>query len=49
MYGVVGTSAEVTSLATEFLPGQVNNATSHGLNPGVYACKALGFGFCLRQ
>jgi hypothetical protein len=45
MYGVVGTSAEVTSLATQFLPGQVNNATSHGLNPAVYACEALGLAF----
>jgi hypothetical protein len=45
MYSVVGTSAEVTSLATQFLPGQVNNATSYGLNPGVYACEALGLAF----
>jgi hypothetical protein len=36
MYGVVGTSTEVTALATQFLPAQVANAISHGYNPQVY-------------
>ena len=42
MYGMVGTSAEVTSLATQFLPDQVAFATQHGLNAQVYASEALG-------
>ena len=45
MYGVTGTSAEITSLTTNFLPPQVANATSLGLNPQVYACEALGLVF----
>ena len=45
MYNATGTSAEVTSLTTNFLPAQVANATSHGLNPQVYACEALGLAF----
>jgi hypothetical protein len=45
MYGAVGSSAEVTLLATQFLPAQVNNATSHGFNPLVYASEALGLAF----
>ena len=45
MYGVTGTSAEITLLTTNFLPAQVANATSHGLNPQVYACEALGLAF----
>jgi len=36
MYGVVGTSTEVTALATQCLPAQVANAISHGYNPQVY-------------
>ena len=31
MYGVVGTSTEVTLLATEFLPPQVAFAAAHGI------------------
>ena len=45
MYGAVGTSAEVTLLATQFLPAQVANATAHGYDPLVYACEALGLAF----
>jgi hypothetical protein len=45
MYGAVGTSAEITLLATQFLPGQVHNAISSGLNPLVYASEALGLAF----
>ena len=39
MYGVTGTSAEITSLITNLVLPQVANATSHGLNPQVYACE----------
>jgi hypothetical protein len=45
MYGVTGTSAEITSLTTNFLPAQIANAISHGLNPQVYACEAVGLVF----
>jgi endoglucanase len=45
MYGAVGTSAEVTLLATRFLPDQVAFATQHGLNAQVYASEALGLAF----
>ena len=40
--GSVGTSAEITSLATQFLPSQVVFATQHGLNAEVYASEAMG-------
>ena len=45
MYGAVGTSAEVTMLATQFLPPQVTNAIKYGFNPQVYASEALGLAF----
>jgi hypothetical protein len=45
MYGAVGTSAEITSLVTQFLPAQVANAEQYGLNPQVYASEALGLAF----
>ena len=45
MYGAVGTSAEVTMLATQFLPPQVTNAINYGFNPQVYASEALGLAF----
>jgi hypothetical protein len=45
MYGAVGTSDEITKLATLFLPAQVQNATQNGLNPQVYACEAVGLAF----
>jgi hypothetical protein len=45
MYGAVGTSDEITQLATVFLPPQVQNAIQNGLNPQVYACEALGLVF----
>jgi hypothetical protein len=44
-YGAVGTSAEVTSLTTQFLPPQVANAIQSGLIAQVYACEALGLVF----
>jgi hypothetical protein len=45
MYNATGTAAEINSLTTNFLPPQITNATSHGLNPQVYACEALGLVF----
>jgi hypothetical protein len=45
MYGVTGTSAEITKLVTQFLPGQIANATHYGFNPLVYASEALGLTF----
>ena len=45
MYGVVGTSAEITMLATQFLPPQVEFANHYGFNPQVYASEALGLAF----
>jgi probable HAF family extracellular repeat protein len=45
MYGATGTSEEITVLTTNFLPAQVANAISHGLNPQVYACEVLGLLF----
>jgi len=49
MYGAVGTSAEVTLLAAQFLPPQVANALSHGFNPQVYASEALGLVFAFNN
>jgi probable HAF family extracellular repeat protein len=45
MYGVTGSSAEITSLVTNFLPAQVQNAINHGLVPQVYACEVVGLAF----
>ena len=45
MYGLTGTSAEITKLVTQFLPAQVSNATANGYNAQVYACEALGLVF----
>src|SRR5262249_33974381 len=45
MYGAVGSSAEITSLVTQFLPGQVALATTYGFNPQVFASEALGLAF----
>ena len=45
MYGLTGTSAEVTSLTMNFLPAQVTNATLNGLNPLVSGCEVLGLVF----
>jgi hypothetical protein len=45
MYNATGTAAEINSLITNFLPAQIANATSNGLNPQVYACEALGLAF----
>src|SRR6202521_4143071 len=42
MFGVTDNVAELTKLATQFLPPQVANAVAHGLNPTVYAAEALG-------
>ena len=49
MYGAMGTSTEVTALATQFLPPQVANALSHGFNPQVYASEALGLVFAFNN
>ena len=49
MYGAVGTSAEVTLLATQFLPPQVTFATQHGFNAQVYASEALGLALAFRN
>ena len=49
MYGAVGTSVEVTALATQFLPAQVANATKYGFNPLVYATEALGLVFAFNN
>ena len=45
MYGTLGTAAEVASLATQFLPGQIEFALQHGLNTQVYASEAIGLAF----
>ena len=45
MYGAVGTSAEITKLATQFLPAQVAFAMEHGFNPQIFATQALGSAF----
>jgi hypothetical protein len=45
MYGAIGTSAEITLLATQFLPAQVALATQHGLNAQIYASEVLGLAF----
>ena len=45
MYGVTGTSAEITKLVTQFLPGQVAFAQNNGFNPQVVAAEALGLLF----
>jgi hypothetical protein len=45
MYSATGTSAEITSLTTNFLPAQLANATQHGFNAQIYACEALGLVF----
>jgi hypothetical protein len=45
MYGAVGTSAEVTKLANEFLPAQADFAKAHGFDPVIFASEALGLVF----
>ncbi len=42
MYGALGTAAEITLLATQFLPGQLGVALQYGFNPQVYTSEALG-------
>jgi hypothetical protein len=42
MFGMTDYIFELTKLATQFLPPQVNNAVKYGLNPTVYAAEALG-------
>jgi hypothetical protein len=44
MFGETDNVAELTKLATQFLPAQVANAVAHGFNPTVYAAEALGLG-----
>src|SRR5260370_36287507 len=48
MYERVGTSAEVTLLATQFLPGQAMYASQHGYDVQVFVSESLGltFAFC---
>ena len=47
MYGAVGSSAVITNLVTNFLPGQLAYASQVGLDPVVFACleTALVFAF----
>jgi hypothetical protein len=47
MYGAVGSSAVITSLVTNFLPGQLAYANQVGLDPQTFACleTALVFAF----
>ena len=45
MYNAVGSSAEITTLVSEFLPSQIDYATQHGLNPQVFASETLGLAF----
>jgi hypothetical protein len=45
MYGAVGTSAEVTLLATQFLPGQAMYASQHGYDVQVFVSESLGLTF----
>ena len=45
MYAAVGTSAEVTKLANEYLPAQVDFAKAHGFDPVIFASEALGLVF----
>ncbi len=47
MYGAVGSSAVITNLVTNFLPGQLAYAMQAGLDPEVFACleTALVFAF----
>jgi hypothetical protein len=45
MYGAVGTSSEITMLATQFLPGQVAFALANHFNPTVVSTEALGPAF----
>ena len=42
MYGAVGSSIEITKLATQFLPEQIAFAIQNGLNPQVVAAEAVG-------
>jgi hypothetical protein len=44
MFGVTDNTTELTKLAIQFLPPQVNNAVKYDLNPTVYAAEALGLG-----
>ena len=45
MYGAVGSSAEITKLVTQFLPGQLAYAQQIGLDPQVFACLEVGLAF----
>jgi hypothetical protein len=42
MYGAVGSSAEITLLATQFLPTQLGWAIQNAFSPEVFACQVLG-------
>jgi hypothetical protein len=45
MYGATGSSDEITTLVTQFLPAQIATAIKNGYNPVVYASEALGLQF----
>jgi len=45
MYGAVGSSAEVTSLVTNFLPAQLAYAAMLGVDLTIFATEALGLAF----
>jgi ELWxxDGT repeat protein len=45
MYGLIGSSAEITKLVTQSLPAPVANAVQFGYNAQVYASEALGLAF----
>ena len=49
MYGATGTSAEVTKLANEFLPAQVDFAKAHGFDPGSLRKRGARIGICIWQ
>jgi hypothetical protein len=45
MYGSVGSSTEITTLTTQFLPSQIAYAMQSGFDPQVFACQQLGLVF----
>jgi hypothetical protein len=45
MYNAVGSSAEITTLVSQFLPSQIDYATQQGLNAQVFASETLGLAF----
>jgi hypothetical protein len=45
MYGAVGSSDEITSLTSHFLPAQVQHAIANGLDSQIYSSEVLGLAF----